>query len=272
MIYTNHITGVNTFNIGQGTDEWLFHKLGVIGASSAHLVLMENKLPPMPNDIKIEPTGKHGVRRVVIDGSEFFGTKAACTEFVRKSLPPLEPEGREGYLDKLIGQICTAEPGEESNFKQADWGHMNEELARDAYEARNMTIITEAGVLYRDESLRCAISPDGLDMDAKRGLEIKSPWTTQVHVSTIRRGLIKPEYLIQCQYSMWVTGWDEWDFCSYDNRMRGDAKNRLHVITQKRDNEIMDKFDENIPKFIKKMDEALDLLGFEFGDQWKKID
>lgn len=269
MIVFNKHTGINTFKIEQGTDEWFRHKLGVIGASTAHLVLMEDRLPPMPKNIKIEPTDKRGVNRVVIGKKEFFGTSAACKLFVRQSLPPIIPEGRDGYLDKLIGQVCTGSPGEMSNFKQAEWGHENEILARNAYEAMKMTNITEAGVIYKDQSLRCAISPDGLDMDAKRGLEIKSPWTTQVHIATLRRGIIKPEYLIQCQYSMWVTGWKEWDFCSYDNRMNGKVENRLKTIMQKRDNKIMDQFDERVPKFLKKMDEALEQLGFAFGDQWK---
>lgn len=271
MIEHNHILDMNTFNIDQGTDDWKTARLGCITASNAHLVLMQDKLAPMPENIQIEPTDKRGVNRVSIDGNEFIGTKSNCVEFVRKSLPPIIPDMKDGYLDKLIGQVCTAESGEESNFKQAEWGHMNEELARDSYEARNLTVITQAGLIYKDDSLRCAISPDGLDMDAKRGLEIKSPFTTQVHIATMRKGAIKPEYVTQCQYSIWVTGWDEWDFCSYDRRMRGPAENRLVTIMQKRDQEMMDKFDEEMPKFIKRMDEALEIIGFTFGDQWREL-
>lgn len=269
MIHTNHITGVNTFNLEQGTDEWRQSRAGVITASNAELVLMADKLAPMPDSIQIEPADKRGVNRVVIDGKEFFGTKADCTKLVRESLPPVIPDMKDGYLDKLIGEVCTGEVPESIPFKQAEWGHMNEELARDAYEARNFTIITQAGLIYKDDSLRCAISPDGLDMDANRGLEIKSPFTTQVHIATLRKGTIKPEYLTQCQFSMWVTGWDEWDFCSYDNRMRGKPENRLHTILQKRDNEFMDRFEEQVPVFIKRMDEALEQLGFSFGQQWQ---
>lgn len=227
MIEVNSFTGVNTFNIEQGTDEWRKHRAGVITASNAYLVVKDDK--------------KSGEM----------------------------PDMKKGYLNQLIGQVCTGLVPESSSFKQAEWGHMNEELARDAYEARNFSVITQAGLIYKDESLRCAISPDGLEMDDKRGLEIKSPYTTQVHVDTLLNGNIKPEYVVQCQYSMWVTGWDSWDFCSYDNRMRGDAKNRLHVIRIQRDEEMMKVFDERIPAFIKKMDEALAKLGFEFGDQWK---
>ena len=268
MIEYNPYMDMNTFNLEQGTDEWLKARSGCITASCAHVILMQDKLAPMPDNIIIEPTDKRGVNRVVFDGTEFIGTKAACTDFVRKSLPPIIPDMKDGYLDKLIGEVCTGEVPDSVPFKQAEWGHMNEELARDSYEVMNMTTITQAGLIYKDESLRCAISPDGLDMDRKRGLEIKSPFTTQVHIATLRKGVIKPDYITQCQFAMWVTGWEECDFCSYDNRMRGKPENRLFTLTQKRDNEYMDKFDENIPAFIKKMDEALKLLGFAFGDQW----
>ena len=91
----------------------------------------------------------------------------------------------------------------------------------------------------------------------------------------ITRGLfmivIKPEYVTQCQYSLWVTGMERWDLCSYDHRMRGAASNRLVVIPQYRDAETMARFDEEIPKFISEMNEALERLGFKFGQQWEKI-
>ncbi len=227
MINTNSITGVNTFNVDQGNDEWRKHRAGVITASNAHLVIKNEK--------------KNGDM----------------------------PDMKNGYLNQLIGQVCTGLVPESASFKQAEWGHMNEELARDAYEARNLSIITQAGLIYKDESMRCAISPDGLDMDSNEGLEIKSPFTTQVHIDTLLNGKIKPEYIVQCQYSMWVTGWDTWNFCSYDNRMRGKIENRLFVIPINRDEEMMNIFDKKVPEFIRKMDEALSDLGFEFGDQWR---
>mgnify|MGYP000279741497 FL=1 len=67
---------------------------------------------------------------------------------------------------------------------------------------------------------------------------------------------------------MWVTGLDSWDFCSYDHRVNGNKGNRLCIIPQQRDEELMEKFDLEIPKFIAEMDEHLNKLGFAFGDQW----
>lgn len=267
MIKVNSITGVNTFNIEQGTDDWKKHRAGVITASNAHLVIMEDKRPTMPGDVEIIQAIR-GVNTVSFGNDSFKGTKAACIDWYRDQLPKSMPDGKSGYMNELIGQVCTGLIPDSASFKQAEWGHLNEELARDAYEARNLSIITQAGLIYKDESLRCAISPDGLDEDTNEGLEIKSPFTTQVHIDTLLNGKIKPEYIVQCQYSMWVTGWKVWNFCSYDNRMRGEPKNRLHVIPVERDEEMMKLFDDRVPEFINKMDEALNKLGFKYGDQW----
>lgn len=227
MIEVNNITGVNTFNIEQGTDEWLRHRAGVITASRAH-------------DI-VKPGRKKGSYS----------------------------EARKGYMNELIGQVCTGEVPESVPFKQAEWGHMNEELARDSFEAKHFAIVTQCGLVYKDDSLRCAISPDGLLMDDREGLEIKSPWTTKVHIDFLLDGEIKPEYVTQVQYSLWVSGFSKWHFCSYDNRMRGGVENRLAEVCFTKDEEKFKQFDYEIPLFLEEMDEKLNKLGFAFGDQWK---
>ena len=227
MIFTNSITGVNVYDIEQGSEEWLRHRAGVITASRAHDII------------------KHGRAK----GSY--------------------SESRSAYMLELIAQVCTGLVPEPASFKQAEWGHENEPLAREAYEALEFVSVNQCGLIYRDESLRCAISPDGIMED--RGLEIKNPFTTQVHIATLLDGKIKSEYVTQCQYSMWVTGLDRWEFCSYDHRMRGKPENRLIVIPQYRDEETMARFDDEIPKFCAEMDEALERLGFKFGQQWEKI-
>ncbi len=227
MIFTNSITGVNVYDMEQGSDDWKLHRLGVVTASRAHDIIKPGRAK-----------GSHS-------------------------------EARKTYMLELIAQVATGRLPEQSQFKQAAWGHENEPLAREAYEAREFACVNTCGLIYKDESMRCGISPDGMLDD--RGLEIKNPFTTQVHLEALLNGVIKPEYLTQCQYSMWVTGLDRWDFCSYDFRMRGKPENRLVVIPQYRDLEIMARLDEEIPRFILEMDEQLGKLGFTYGDQWRQI-
>jgi exodeoxyribonuclease (lambda-induced) len=267
VIYVNSITGVNTFEIEQGTDEWLKHRAGCLTASRISDVLMRDRQAPFPDDLKIETLEKRGENRVIFMGKEFIGTKAACTDFVRGMLPMVTPEGKSGYMNELIAQVCTGQLQESVKFKQAEYGHEHEPLAREAYEAREFEVVETCGLVYKDESMRCAVSPDGLTDD--RGIEIKCPYTTAVHVDTLLNGKIKPEYVVQYQFCMWVTGMKRWDFVSFDPRMRGSVENRLFIQSFTPDNELFDRFEKEVPLFISTMDEKLAQLGFAFGDQWK---
>jgi hypothetical protein len=270
MIFKNEILGLDTWNMEQGTGDWLKARAGVITASVADVILMDNRKAPFPDDLEIIALPGRGNNKVVFNGEEHFGTKVDCTDWVRSQLPEIIPEMKTGYLYYLAGQVCTGLVCDSTPFKQAEWGHENEPFAREAYEASTMQIVEQCGFIYKDETMRCGISPDGI-IDLKKGLEIKNPFTTEVHIATAIDGKIKPEYVTQCQYSMWVTGFDEWDFCSYDHRMRGDASNRLCIIKVKRDPEMMKKFDDKIPAFIGELDKVIAHFGFKFGDQWREF-
>ncbi len=268
MIFKNHIMGCNTMNLDQGSPEWLLSRAGVITASNAYLVIAEDKRAPYPDDVLIEKTDKRGVNRVNFGGKEFLGTAADCKSFVRDLLPSEMPMGKISYMNQLIGEVITGRVKESIPFKQAQWGHENEPLAREAFEAERMTIVTECGLMYKDKTLRCGASLDGWLQEEGEVLEIKCPATTEVHVDTILNGKIKPEYQVQYQFQMWVSGMNKANFCSFDPRVRGLSKNRLHIKQFDRSEEMIEKFELMMPKFIKSMDEALEVFGAVFGDQW----
>ncbi|EIT3006757.1 exonuclease, partial [Escherichia coli] len=77
---------------------------------------------------------------------------------------------------------------------------------------------------------------------------------------------IKSAYMAQVQYSMWVTRKDAWYFANYDPRMKREG---LHYVVVERDEKYIASFDEMVPEFIEKMDEALAEIGFVFGEQWR---
>ncbi|EFL4827298.1 exonuclease, partial [Escherichia coli O157] len=76
---------------------------------------------------------------------------------------------------------------------------------------------------------------------------------------------IKSAYMAQVQYSMWVTRKDAWYFANYDPRMKREG---LHYVVIERNEKYMASFDEMVPEFIEKMDEALAEIGFVYGEQW----
>ncbi|MCP9270305.1 YqaJ viral recombinase family protein [Xenorhabdus sp. XENO-1] len=170
------------------------------------------------------------------------------------------------YLYELIGEVCTG-VYKEINARTLAWGKEYEQEARDSFSFYSDLDVIEVPIIYRDESMRTACSPDGL-CDDQLGLELKWPSNTDVFIKMALNGVdgIKREYIAQMQFSMWVTGLSAWNFVNYDPRMPAE-KEIVHVLVE-RDVEYMKQFDELIPQFVERMDVHLETLGIEFGNQW----
>lgn len=224
------LSGIDLRTLEQGSDDWTRVKLGVLSASNADKIL------------------------------------AGRTTATRQT-----------YMAELVAQVCTGERPE-INAKQMEWGKENEASARLAYELANDCCVHPVGFVFKNESLRVGCSPDGIitgtGLDPYkiprtiplRGLELKCPFTTKVFIEFLTADKIKPEYIKQCQMSMWIMDYESWAFANYDRRMR---KNNLVGSVIMRDSEMMKKFDDAVPEFLCDMDEMLERAGFKFGDQWE---
>lgn len=168
---------------------------------------------------------------------------------------------RQAYMNELIAQVCTGLLPDQLTAKQVLWGHENEPKALALYDPFEDKQINQIAFIYGLD-MRCGVSPDALVND-NGGLEIKCPWTTSQYIDQLLGGEPKPEYLTQVQYSMWLTGREYWDFANYDPRMK---KKNIHVVKHEPDLKLFKIFDEEIPKFIKDMDEKLASIGFKFSD------
>jgi exodeoxyribonuclease (lambda-induced) len=175
-------------------------------------------------------------------------------------------EGRQTYLNELVASIATGLLPEEIKAKPLQWGKDNEDDAREAYSAATFESVEDVAFIYRDELMRAGCSPDGLITGQQKGLELKSPWSSAVFIAFAAAGTIKKEEVVQCQFSMWVTGYHSWAFAKFDPRNVNCKK--LHHVVVERDEEMMEKIESGYNDFIEDMDEMLKNLGLEFGMQW----
>lgn len=172
---------------------------------------------------------------------------------------------RNGYIAELVAQVATGLMPEISAAPLA-WGNDHEDAARSHYEFSSGLEITELPFVFKDETFRFGCSPDGLVTD-KKGVEIKCPFNSRNYIEFLTAKKVKPEWDWQVQFTMWVTGAEEWDFVQYDPRMR---KNLMRIITIEKSEEKFEKLDGAAEDFIKDMDEMLARAGFEFGEHWAK--
>lgn len=230
------VFGFNPAEIDQTSPQWHLLRLGVITASKAECLISK----------------KRGSK-----GHEYGTDFIAATDKDSK---------RNTYMLELVSEIATARLPDDINAKPLMWGRDNEADARDAYEAATFTTFSEIPFIYKDSNLRAGISPDGLNDDDTGGLELKCPWSSKVFIEFLAANVIKPEYRHQCQFSMWVTGRQYWDFANFDPRMVNTKK--LHYVRIERCPEAMAIFDESYASFIYDMDLMLNQIGTQYGSQW----
>ena len=231
-----HVFGFNPSMIEQTSPEWHLLRLGVFTASKAECLISK----------------KRGSK-----GAEYGVDFLAATSKDSK---------RNTYMLELVSEIATARLPEEISAKPLAWGRDNESVAREAYEAATFTTFKEVPFIYLNNQMRAGISPDGLNDDDLGGLELKCPWSSKVFIEFLADEVIKPEYRHQCQFSMWVSGREYWDFANFDPRMVNTKK--LHYKRVDRCEAAMQIFDEAFSSFVKDMDCMLERIGAEYGQQW----
>lgn len=170
------------------------------------------------------------------------------------------------YLYELVAQIASGVI-EEINSKYLEFGKAHEDAARANYEFLTDEQITPVAFIFKDESFRTGCSPDGI-ISEKKGLELKVPFNVVQYVKFLCEEKIKSEYVHQCQFSMWVTGADEWDYCNFAPLMK---VHPMKIVTLKRDHEKMMLYDDLVPKFISDLDDELKKVGLRFGAQWERL-
>ncbi len=98
--------GFDHLNIDQGTHDWLKLRMGVVSASKAYILLMDDALAPFPKGLDIIAI-KRGVNEVTLNGETYQGTKADCTAWVRNKHTGIPSDTKPTYMNELIAQNST---------------------------------------------------------------------------------------------------------------------------------------------------------------------
>lgn len=118
---------------------------------------------------------------------------------------------RAKYMRRLAYELYSGEPAPEG------YSNAHMERGRDMEdEARRLYAFMEDATPERVGFVRAGragCSPDSL-IGAAGGLEIKTA-IPEVQIERLQRGTLPTEYRAQVQGSLWLTGRDWWDFCSY---------------------------------------------------------
>lgn len=177
-------------------------------------------------------------------------------------------EARTSYLYELIAEVIRGKSkrGAFSGNYATEWGHEHEDSCVGLYGFEEGIEIDHIPFVYGNDAMRYGASPDGLIGHAS-GIEAKSPYDTVNYLRFVFDGEIKPEYLEQVQFSMFVTGRPSWVLAQHDP----EVDNRiLHSVVIERDEARMATFADAVGQMAYDMDQKLAQLGYEFGHQWQR--
>ncbi len=262
-----------------GSLDWVRARLGKVTASAADQILTPGKAPYMPQHYALAPGYEMPSNRAkrqreivgYLSGAEMLDCPAQPipASSARQALldagtivevpppdyaepiidPPRLSDQRDGYMDRLLAEWLTGEPCEEfeGNF-WTDRGQAHEAEAREWFSIETGLEVLTVGFCERDD-MPVGCSPDGQVLgDYGRnpfGLELKVP-ARHTHIGYWRRGELPRRYVMQCQFSLWVTQWERWYFMSYCPEMPEIPM----LVTVEPDPTIQAALNEHIPRFV----------------------
>jgi YqaJ-like viral recombinase domain len=123
-------------------------------------------------------------------------------------------DGPHTYLTQKLAEVWLGGPlPSVQGVMDLDNGRIMEEYAKPAFTVETGLELEDIGFITADnEMLGC--SPDGKIKGQDVGLEAKCP-RVENHIKYLLSGRVPKDYVLQCQFSLYVTGWKKWYFYSY---------------------------------------------------------
>lgn len=159
-------------------------------------------------------------------------------------------DGPKTYLMQVLAERWIGGPlPSAQGVWDLDQGQYLEEIARPAFALETNLEIEQVGCIVTDDG-RASCSPDGVVRGQEIGLELKCPRLDK-HLRYLLDGIVPPDYVLQLQFSLYVTGWKKWYFCSFRRNFPP-----LIIIVEP-DEKIQAAIAEAMDTFYAQLDEAM---------------
>ncbi len=154
-------------------------------------------------------------------------------------------KGVDSYMFRKLAEKSVGWAADFGGSYQMDQGSIAEKIALPWFNFTYNADARPVGFCISDDG-RTGCSPDAMIGD-DNGLEIKFP-SHPVHLQYLAEGVLPDDYAAQVHFSMYVTGFKQWEFVSFSKVFPS-----LHV-TVKRNEEIQAVIHEALQKFFVKFD------------------
>jgi hypothetical protein len=141
--------------------------------------------------------------------------------------------------------------------KDMQHGVDTEPAAVCAYEAETGELVTRIGFVEHD-TLMAGCSPDGCVGNWEGAIEIKCP-ASSTHLEYLQANAIPEEHYGQLIHTLWLTGAQWVDFCSFDPRFQDPAM-RLFRKRLPRDVKILTAYELAVSLFLSEVDKEVEAL------------
>lgn len=155
------------------------------------------------------------------------------------------------YLHKKVAEAWLGGPLASLNVWDMEQGSLLEQFARPAFTLETGLEVKQIGLIESDDG-KFVCSPDGIIGD-DCGLEIKSP-RVETHIGYVLENIVPPQYVMQIQGSLYLSGFPRWFFFSFCRRMPP------LILEVKPDEKIQEAISEAVELFLERFDDALDKL------------
>lgn len=239
-------------NVEQGTPEWREARAGVLTASVADAALtmvggLDERQQAYVDAIL---AGKSEAEAKLLAGYK-AKPSAAGIDLALQGIDPAQPGDsaiREAWRI-AIERVCGEPIVSEFETFATKRGHLLEQQARMQYEMRQSVLVLEQGLYLTDDGT-CGYSTDGAVSGQPGGIEVKCPTSPQLLGAVWQSpATAEQDYLTQCEFGLWLTGWHWIDLIVYCPWLESVGKD-MFIKRIWRDDDRIEKMEAGILRFL----------------------